>query len=94
MPVAARVAEGFGCRVGAEVGYSIRFEDCTSDTTVLKYITDRVLLREFSTEPDLQGYSALIMNEAHERTLATDIIFSTVKAGFFFIKTVAQVLMF
>ncbi|KAI0335856.1 hypothetical protein GY45DRAFT_708738 [Cubamyces sp. BRFM 1775] len=69
MSVAARVAEEMGTKVGYEVGYSIRFEDCTSDKTVLKYMTDGMLLREFLTEPDLAGYSALIIDEAHERTL-------------------------
>jgi pre-mRNA-splicing factor ATP-dependent RNA helicase DHX16 len=81
MSVAARVAEEVGCRVGAEVGYSIRFEDSTSDKTVLKYMTDGMLLREFLTEPDLAGYSALIIDEAHERTLATDLLFALVKVG-------------
>ncbi|TBU28564.1 P-loop containing nucleoside triphosphate hydrolase protein [Dichomitus squalens] len=68
-----------GLKVGYEVGYSIRFEDCTSDKTVLKYMTDGMLLREFLTEPDLAGYSALIIDEAHERTLSTDILFALVK---------------
>ncbi|CAE6442663.1 unnamed protein product [Rhizoctonia solani] len=66
-------------KVGYEVGYSIRFEDCTSDKTVLKYMTDGMLLREFLTEPDLAGYAALIIDEAHERTLSTDILFALVK---------------
>ncbi|TFK49633.1 pre-mRNA splicing factor [Heliocybe sulcata] len=79
MSVAARVAEEMGTKVGYEVGYSIRFEDCTSDRTVLKYMTDGMLLREFLTEPDLAGYSALIIDEAHERTLSTDILFALVK---------------
>ncbi|THH31166.1 hypothetical protein EUX98_g3025 [Antrodiella citrinella] len=79
MSVAARVAEEMGSKVGYEVGYSIRFEDCTSDKTVLKYMTDGMLLREFLTEPDLAGYSALIIDEAHERTLSTDILFALVK---------------
>ena len=79
MSVAARVAEEVGSKVGYEVGYSIRFEDCTSDKTVLKYMTDGMLLREFLTEPDLAGYSALIIDEAHERTLSTDILFALVK---------------
>lgn len=82
MSVAARVAEEVGTKVGYEVGYSIRFEDCTSDKTVLKYMTDGMLLREFLTEPDLAGYSALIIDEAHERTLSTDILFALVKVGF------------
>ena len=77
--LAARVAEEMGTKVGYEVGYSIRFEDCTSDKTVLKYMTDGMLLREFLTEPDLAGYSALIIDEAHERTLSTDILFALVK---------------
>jgi pre-mRNA-splicing factor ATP-dependent RNA helicase DHX16 len=81
MSVAARVAEEMGSKVGHEVGYSIRFEDCTSDRTVIKYMTDGMLLREFLTEPDLAGYSALIIDEAHERTLATDILFALVKAS-------------
>ncbi|KAF8440863.1 pre-mRNA splicing factor [Boletus edulis BED1] len=79
MSVAARVAEEMGTKVGYEVGYSIRFEDCTSDKTVLKYMTDGMLMREFLTEPDLAGYSALIIDEAHERTLSTDILFALVK---------------
>ena len=83
MSVAARVAEEMGTKVGYEVGYSIRFEDCTSDKTVLKYMTDGMLLREFLTEPDLAGYSALIIDEAHERTLSTDILFALVKVCFF-----------
>ncbi|KAK4046359.1 hypothetical protein OIV83_006140 [Microbotryomycetes sp. JL201] len=79
MSVAARVAEEMGCRVGAEVGYSIRFEDCTSDKTVIKYMTDGMLLREFLTEPDLAAYSVMIIDEAHERTLSTDILLGLVK---------------
>ncbi|KAL4938624.1 hypothetical protein BDV06DRAFT_214959 [Aspergillus oleicola] len=59
--------------IGNEVGYSIRFEDNTSDKTVLKYMTDGMLLRELLTEPDLGQYSALMIDEAHERTVPTDI---------------------
>ena len=79
MSVAARVAEEVGVKLGAEVGYSIRFEDCTSDRTVLKYMTDGMLLREFLNEPDLASYSVIIVDEAHERTLHTDILFGLVK---------------
>ncbi|KAK6429530.1 hypothetical protein LTR95_014321 [Oleoguttula sp. CCFEE 5521] len=79
MSVATRVAEEVGVKVGNEVGYSIRFEDATSDKTALKYMTDGMLLREFLTEPDLAGYSALMIDEAHERTLHTDILFGLVK---------------
>ncbi|WAR30568.1 DHX16-like protein [Mya arenaria] len=65
--------------VAARVGYSIRFEDCTSERTCLKYMTDGMLLREFLGEPDLKSYSVLIIDEAHERTLHTDILFGLVK---------------
>ena len=59
MSVAARVAEELGYKLGAEVGYSIRFEDCTSERTKLKYMTDGMLLREFLGEPDLAGYRSV-----------------------------------
>ncbi|KAJ9653882.1 hypothetical protein H2198_006991 [Neophaeococcomyces mojaviensis] len=73
MSVAARVAEEMGKRLGNEVGYAIRFEDNTSDKTVLKYMTDGMLLRELLTDPELSNYSALMIDEAHERTVSTDI---------------------
>ncbi|KAI5309851.1 hypothetical protein KEM55_002281, partial [Ascosphaera atra] len=73
MSVASRVAEEMGVKVGHEVGYAIRFEDQTSEKTILKYMTDGMLLRELLTEPDLAAYSALMIDEAHERTVATDI---------------------
>lgn len=79
MSVAARVAEEMGVKLGNEVGYSIRFEDCTSERTVLKYMTDGMLLREFLSEPDLQSYSVMIIDEAHERTLHTDVLFGLIK---------------
>lgn len=79
MSVAARVAEELGVKLGSEVGYSIRFEDCTSEQTVIKYMTDGMLLREFLGEPDLASYSVIIIDEAHERTLHTDILFGLVK---------------
>ena len=79
MSVASRVAEEMNVLVGHEVGYSIRFENCTSKKTVIQYMTDGMLLREFLTEPDLKSYSCLIIDEAHERTLHTDILFGLVK---------------
>ncbi|XP_014781219.1 pre-mRNA-splicing factor ATP-dependent RNA helicase DHX16, partial [Octopus bimaculoides] len=79
MSVAARVAEEMSFKLGNEVGYSIRFEDCTSERTILKYMTDGMLLREFLSEPDLASYSVIIVDEAHERTLHTDILFGLVK---------------
>lgn len=79
MSVASRVAQEMAVKLGHEVGYSIRFEDCTSDKTLIKYMTDGMLLREFLNEPDLSSYSVLMIDEAHERTLHTDILFGLVK---------------
>ena len=56
MSVAARVSQEMGVKLGNEVGYSIRFEDCTSERTVVKYMTDGMLMREFLSEPDLETY--------------------------------------
>jgi len=79
MSVAKRVAEELGCELGGVCGYAIRFEDCTSEHTVIKYMTDGVLLRESLREPDLDQYSAIIMDEAHERSLHTDVLFGLLK---------------
>ena len=68
MSVAARVAHKMNVKLGNEVGYSIRFEDCTSECTLIKYMTDGMLLREFLVEPELELYSVLIVDEAYERT--------------------------
>jgi pre-mRNA-splicing factor ATP-dependent RNA helicase DHX38/PRP16 len=62
-----------------QVGYSIRFEDCTSDKTFIKYMTDGVLLRETLSSEDLFQYKAIIMDEAHERSLNTDVLFGILK---------------
>lgn len=64
---------------GDDVGYAIRFEDCTSDKTVIKYMTDGILLRESLREPDLDNYSCVIMDEAHERSLSTDVLFGLLR---------------
>ena len=74
MSVAKRVSEEMEVKLGGLVGYAIRFEDCTSRETAIKYMTDGVLLREFLVESDLDKYSCIIMDEAHERALNTDIL--------------------
>jgi len=77
--VASRVADEVGTRVGDKVGYSIRFDDKTSENTVIKYMTDGMLLREFMSDPDLSSYSVMMVDEAHERTLHTDILLGLLK---------------
>ncbi|KAL1241861.1 ATP-dependent RNA helicase [Trichinella pseudospiralis] len=79
MSVAARVAEEMDVSLGMEVGYSIRFEDCSSPRTFLKYLTDGMLLREAMSDPLLDSYGVVILDEAHERTLATDILMGLIK---------------
>ncbi|KAJ6553520.1 P-loop containing nucleoside triphosphate hydrolase protein [Mycena vulgaris] len=77
---AKRVAEEMDVKLGAHVGYSIRFEDMTiPGTTFLKYMTDGILLREAINDPDLQKYSTIVLDEVHERTLATDILMVLLK---------------
>ncbi|KAG8230357.1 hypothetical protein J437_LFUL000628 [Ladona fulva] len=79
MSVAKRVSDEMGTSLGDEVGYAIRFEDCTSEKTIIKYMTDGILLRESLREPDLDNYSAIIMDEAHERSLSTDVLFGLLR---------------
>ena len=79
MSVAARVAYEKNCKLGHEVGYSIRFEENTSNLTKIKFMTDGIFLRELLTEPQLNSYSVIIIDEAHERTIFTDIIFALIK---------------
>lgn len=81
MSVAKRVAEEVGCRLGQEVGYTIRFEDCTSPETKIKYMTDGMLQRECLVDPDMSQYSVLMLDEAHERTIATDVLFGLLKSA-------------
>jgi pre-mRNA-splicing factor ATP-dependent RNA helicase DHX15/PRP43 len=79
MSVAKRVADEMDVQLGKQVGYSIRFEDMTDESTFLKYMTDGMLLREAMNDPLLTRYSTIILDEAHERTLATDILMGLLK---------------
>lgn len=77
--VARRVAQELGVHLGDEVGYAIRFEDRTSERTRIKYLTDGVLLRESLSDPELSQYSVIVLDEAHERSLNTDILLGLMK---------------
>ncbi|KAK0162211.1 hypothetical protein PV327_008565 [Microctonus hyperodae] len=77
--LANRVADERGCILGTEVGYSIRFDDCTDTSTKIKYMTEGILLREMMGDPLLTKYSIIILDEVHERTLLTDIIMGLLK---------------
>lgn len=77
--VAKRVSEEVGCKLGNEVGYTIRFDDKTSSKTRIKYMTDGMLQREALIDPDMSKYSVIMLDEAHERTIATDVLFALLK---------------
>lgn len=74
-----RVAEEVGCEIGKEVGYSIRFEDVTSSATRIKFLTDGLLIREALVDPLLSRYSVIMVDEAHERSISTDILLGLLK---------------
>lgn len=82
--VAQRVAQEKFCQVGEIVGYTVRFEDCTSAATKIRYMTDGSLLREAIRDRLLMAYSTVILDEAHERTVNTDVLFGIVKVRLFF----------
>jgi len=79
--VAKRVAKEKGVNIGDIVGYTIRFEDMSSSRTRLKYMTDGMLLREALLDPFLLKYSVIILDEAHERSVQTDVLFGIVKSA-------------
>ena len=79
MSVAKRVADEMDVALGQHGGYNIRFEDNTSESTVVKYLTDGMLLREAMNDSALNRYSVIVIDEAHERTLSTDVLFGLLK---------------
>ena len=72
--VAERIAEELDVPVGETVGYQVRFTDHTSQDTLVKVMTDGVLLAELQRDRDLRKYDTIIIDEAHERSLNIDFI--------------------
>lgn len=77
--VAKRVSEEVGCKVGGTVGYRVRFDDRTSIRTRIKYLTDGMLLRECMVDPLLSRYRVVVLDEAHERSLHTDVLMALLR---------------
>ena len=72
-----RIVEYF--RLGEEVGYSVRFQHVSSSNTIIKYMTDGMLVQEFMVDPSIKKYSCIILDEAHERTVNTDTLCALLK---------------
>jgi HrpA-like RNA helicase len=69
-----RVAEEMGVTLGGLVGYNVRFDDKTSPQTRVTFLTDGMLVRECMVNPTLKNYKVIILDEAHERSVHTDIL--------------------
>ncbi|KAL7834957.1 hypothetical protein SRHO_G00292040 [Serrasalmus rhombeus] len=79
--LAGRVAQEKNSTLGKLVGYTVRFEDVTSSETKIKFMTDGMLLREAIGDPLLLRYTVVILDEAHERTIHTDVLFGVAKSA-------------
>ncbi|KAI9294472.1 hypothetical protein K502DRAFT_292270 [Neoconidiobolus thromboides FSU 785] len=77
--LAERVSQEVGCKLGGKVGYSVRFDDKTNFNTIIKYVTDGMLLREVQNDEYLLQYKIIILDEAHERTIRNDFLMGKLK---------------
>lgn len=79
MGVARRVSDEMGCALGTAVGYSIHLDDTTTEATQIKFMTDGVMLREIVKDPNVSKYSVIVLDEAHERSVDTDVLMGVLK---------------
>jgi ATP-dependent RNA helicase DHX33 len=77
--LASRVSAEQGTSLGSTVGYAVRFDEKAGPETRIKYLTDGMLVRELLSDPSLTRYSVVIVDEAHERTLRTDMLLGSLK---------------
>ena len=77
--LATRVAEEQSVTLGTRVGYAVRFNERHDASTKIKYVTDGMLIRELLSDPLLSRYSVIVIDEAHERTLRTDLLLANLK---------------
>jgi ATP-dependent helicase HrpA len=77
--VAARVADELGTKVGALVGYKVRFHESVGPDTAIKLMTDGILLAETQGDPELRQYGSIVLDEAHERSLNIDFLIGYLK---------------
>jgi pre-mRNA-splicing factor ATP-dependent RNA helicase DHX16 len=85
--VATRVSFELNKILGDEIGYVIRFEDMTNENTLVKFMTDGILLKELVGSPLLQKYAIIILDEAHERTIFTDVLFTLLRELIYYRKS-------
>ena len=90
--MAERVSKERGSTMGTDVGYTIRFDDKTSSKTKLRYITDGIFVRQCVADPYLFKYHVVILDQAHERSLYTDILFALLKKAVIYRKGTLKLL--
>jgi ATP-dependent helicase HrpA len=78
--VAQRLAQELGCPLGDQVGYQVRFHDHVSERSLIKVMTEGILLAEISSDPELRRYDTLILDEVHERSLNMDFLLGYLKS--------------
>lgn len=80
LQLAQRVSQELGCNLGSTVGYAVRFQDVTSpEHTMIKFMTEGLLIREMLFDPLLEKYSVIILDEVHQRNLNTDVLLGLLK---------------